>query len=92
MAHYDLGNALAQAGRVSEAIAQYEQALRIEPDSAETHFNLGAVLVANGPGAGKPSRSMSRPCGSTRISPRRGPRSRNCKHTTKGKGCSVFCW
>jgi tetratricopeptide (TPR) repeat protein len=31
-AHYNLGNALIQAGRVQEAIGHYEQALRIKPD------------------------------------------------------------
>jgi tetratricopeptide (TPR) repeat protein len=33
-AHYNLGNALAQVGRVQEAIQHYEQALRIKPDFA----------------------------------------------------------
>jgi tetratricopeptide (TPR) repeat protein len=40
----NLGAALAQAGRVQEAIRQYEQALRIKPDHAEAHNNLGVLL------------------------------------------------
>ena len=43
-AHVNLGNALEQSGRVPEAIAQYETALRLKPDYAEAHNNLGLVL------------------------------------------------
>lgn len=43
-AHYDLAHALAQRGRLPEAIAQYEQALRINPNNADAHNNLGAAL------------------------------------------------
>jgi len=39
-----LGVALAQLGRVQEAVQHWEQALRIRPDYAEVHYNLGAVL------------------------------------------------
>jgi len=31
-------------GRLNEAVAQYEEALRIRPDSAEAHANLGDAL------------------------------------------------
>jgi tetratricopeptide (TPR) repeat protein len=47
-AHYNLAHALAQEGRVSEAIEQYEQALRINPDNADAHNNLGAALMRQG--------------------------------------------
>jgi len=30
------------AGRIPEGIAQYEQALRVKPDYAEAHENLGS--------------------------------------------------
>jgi tetratricopeptide (TPR) repeat protein len=43
-AHYNLGNALFQVGRVSEAIGQYDQALRLKPDYADAHNNLGGAL------------------------------------------------
>ena len=33
---------------MQEAIGQYEQALRIKPDFAEAHNNLGNRLGANG--------------------------------------------
>jgi tetratricopeptide (TPR) repeat protein len=36
--------ALGQVGKIEEAIAHYEQALRIKPDFAETHYNLGLAL------------------------------------------------
>ena len=48
LAYNNLGNALAQAGRVPEAIVQYEQALRIKPDLAEAHNNLGNLLMRSG--------------------------------------------
>src|SRR4029077_16778066 len=38
VAHYSLGNALVQS-RPSEAIAEYKEALRIDPDYAEAHNN-----------------------------------------------------
>jgi tetratricopeptide (TPR) repeat protein len=44
----NLGIALAQVGRVQEAIIQFEQALRIEPDYAEAHSNLGLALGQTG--------------------------------------------
>ncbi|MGO9243200.1 MAG: tetratricopeptide repeat protein [Verrucomicrobiia bacterium] len=48
LAYNNLGNALARAGRVPEAIVQYEQALRINPDLAEAHNNLGNLLMRSG--------------------------------------------
>jgi tetratricopeptide (TPR) repeat protein len=35
---------LKQAGNIEEAIAHYEQALRINPDLAEAHNNWGLAL------------------------------------------------
>jgi tetratricopeptide (TPR) repeat protein len=43
-----LGLYLQQAGRVPEAIAQYEQALRFEPDYAKARNNLGNALWQTG--------------------------------------------
>ena len=39
-----LGSALEGAGRIDEAIDQYQQAVRINPEYAEGHYNLGAAL------------------------------------------------
>ena len=47
-AHNNLGVALAQVGRVQEAIGHFEQALRINPDFAEAHYNLGVALAQVG--------------------------------------------
>ncbi|HUI06614.1 MAG TPA: tetratricopeptide repeat protein [Verrucomicrobiae bacterium] len=47
-AHNNLGNALLDAGRVPEAIAQYERALEINSDYAQAHFNLGVALRTAG--------------------------------------------
>jgi len=44
----NLGIALAQQGRVQEAIGQYEQSLRIKPNSASAHYNLGNALFQAG--------------------------------------------
>ena len=39
---------LAQQGKSREAIAQFSQALQVEPDSAEAHNSLGALLARQG--------------------------------------------
>jgi tetratricopeptide (TPR) repeat protein len=45
-AHNYLGNAFsAMPGRINDAVAQYDEALRLEPGYAEAHNNLGAALV-----------------------------------------------
>ena len=50
VAHYNLGNILADKGRVDEAIAQYQEALRLRPKDAEVYNNLGNLLNKNGRG------------------------------------------
>ena len=45
-AHFALALGLSQtAGRGADAIAEYEEALRLRPDYAEAHNNLGVLLV-----------------------------------------------
>lgn len=46
--HYELGNALRDGGRPSEAIAEYRAALRVEPGHAATRNNLGVLLAEQG--------------------------------------------
>jgi tetratricopeptide (TPR) repeat protein len=46
--HTNLGNALLKMGNVNEAIAHYQKALQIKPDSAEAHNNLGNALIKKG--------------------------------------------
>jgi len=48
IAHTILANALAQQGRLAEAIQHYEQTLEIKPDYAEAHNNLGLALAEEG--------------------------------------------
>src|SRR5206468_3681830 len=48
LAHHNLGLALAQEGKVTDAIGHYEQALQINPTFAETHNNLGLALAQEG--------------------------------------------
>jgi tetratricopeptide (TPR) repeat protein len=47
-AHKNLAAALERANRLPEAIAHYEQALRIAPNDAELYNVLGLVLVRDG--------------------------------------------
>jgi len=35
-------------GRIPEAIEQFHEALRLNPNNAETHANLGLALLASG--------------------------------------------
>jgi tetratricopeptide (TPR) repeat protein len=45
-AHYDLGTVLANTpGRLPEATAEFQAALRIEPDFLEAHVNLANALA-----------------------------------------------
>jgi tetratricopeptide (TPR) repeat protein len=46
--HYNLGYALSARGRRDEAIAEFEEALRIDPEYAQAHNNLGALLQIAG--------------------------------------------
>jgi protein O-mannosyl-transferase len=46
-AHNNLGYLLSKMpGRSGEAIAQYEEALRLKPDYGQAHYNLGSELAA----------------------------------------------
>ena len=65
MAHNNLGLVLQGSGKVSEAIAHYEQALRIKPDDAEAHNNLGLALQ----GLGKVSEAIAHYKQALRIKP-----------------------
>jgi protein O-mannosyl-transferase len=48
-AHYNLGEALeVLPGRLPDAIAEYRVSLRIDPDHADVHTNLGNALAAIG--------------------------------------------
>ena len=44
----DLGMQLQMAGQVPEAVGQYEQALRLDPDFADAHINMGNALMQSG--------------------------------------------
>ena len=49
LAHNNLAVELAKIpGRMPDAIGHYEQALRLKPDYAEAHYNLGIALDAEG--------------------------------------------
>jgi spermidine synthase len=46
--HNVLGITLAEKGELDEAIAQFRDALNLEPANAATHWHLGAALAARG--------------------------------------------
>jgi tetratricopeptide (TPR) repeat protein len=46
--HYDLAILLAQEGKIEEAYAHYEAALRLKPEFAEAWYNLGALESKRG--------------------------------------------
>jgi len=48
VAHANLGNALAQSGRLDEAIAHYRAALSVSPRFAKAWDNLGVALAQTG--------------------------------------------
>jgi tetratricopeptide (TPR) repeat protein len=49
LAHNNLGLILArQPGLLPEAVTQYREAIRIQPDYPEAHFNLGSALAHSG--------------------------------------------
>lgn len=45
LAHLNLGSALAEMGDLEGAIAHFEAALRIKPDSPRAHYNLGLACL-----------------------------------------------
>ncbi|MGD1020931.1 MAG: tetratricopeptide repeat protein [Verrucomicrobiia bacterium] len=48
LAHNNLGYVLSRAGRVSDAIGQYDQALRLDPESPEAQYGLALALEQAG--------------------------------------------
>jgi tetratricopeptide (TPR) repeat protein len=48
VAHHNLGKALNDIGRNTEAFQHYSEALRIKPNSAHIHVNFGSALLARG--------------------------------------------
>lgn len=48
VAHNNLGEALAEAGRLPEAAVHFAQAVRIRPRYAQAHYNLGQALQKQG--------------------------------------------
>jgi len=48
LAYNNLGEALLEKGRTGEAMSQFQQALRINPDSVEAHNNVGSIFERTG--------------------------------------------
>jgi tetratricopeptide (TPR) repeat protein len=48
VAHHNLGTALNDIGRTTEAFQHYSDALSIKPDAAHIHVNFGSALLSQG--------------------------------------------
>ena len=48
MARVSLGNALQQAGQINEAMEQYREVLRLDPNQAHANLDLGVALAMTG--------------------------------------------
>src|SRR5437879_4829203 len=46
--HLNQGTKLFADGKLDEAIAQYERALKLSPDDEDAHYNLGVALARKG--------------------------------------------
>jgi len=46
--HVDLGMTYVEQGRLDEAIAEFEEAIRLDPDHADAHVNLGTAYHQQG--------------------------------------------
>ena len=42
-AHFNLGTAYDKAGKIRDAVKEFEKTIKIHPNSAEAHFNLGVL-------------------------------------------------
>jgi tetratricopeptide (TPR) repeat protein len=60
-----LGEMLARQAKLSEAISQLSEALRIKPDSADVHNNLGLLLLMTG----QPEKSLPHFSAALRLKP-----------------------
>jgi tetratricopeptide (TPR) repeat protein len=52
MAHSNLGGALGEKGKLDAAVEELHEAIRLNPDDAQAHINLGAALEQLGDFAG----------------------------------------
>ena len=69
VAHNNLAAALLVQGRTGQAIAHFSEALRIRPDYAEAHRNMGLLWKTKG-GPQRLSPTIPRRCASSRTTPR----------------------
>jgi len=81
-AHFNLGTALASAGRLDDAVSSYQRALQIRPNYAIAHNNLGTALLQ----LGRPQQALSSFREAVRIDPRLGEAHLNIGLLTRAAG------
>ena len=82
LAHNNLGNALKNQGKLSEAIKHYIEALRIRPNYVLAHYNLGNVLTDQG----KLSEAIKHYTDALRIRPNYAKAHNNLGNALKNQG------
>jgi tetratricopeptide (TPR) repeat protein len=66
VAYYCLGLALAEQGKLDEALVEYRQAERLAPDRFQTHRNIGNLLDEKG----NPDEALVEYCEAVRLNPK----------------------
>ena len=71
LAHINLGRPYLEAGRIDEAIIQYQKAIKIHPRFAGAYYDLGICLGMQGKLRSRLSANLRKPCDCSLIPPRR---------------------
>ena len=71
MAHNNFAMVLAGDGHLDDAIAHYREAVRLRPDFAEAHSNLGVALADQGQGRRRDRAVPARPCAGSPMTRKR---------------------
>ena len=71
LSYHDLGNVLKAQGKLDEAIAQYREPIRIDPENASLRNHLAWVLIAAGPKCINPKQALEHATKAVALSPER---------------------
>jgi tetratricopeptide (TPR) repeat protein len=82
LAHSNLGNILASTGHPQEAVAEYDEALRLVPDSAGFHYDRANALVQ----LGRIPEALAEYAQAIRLKPDYGPAEGSLARVLAGQG------